>query len=90
MLNMTADGKVTGDSAAIGCRVLGLALPFTPQSLKLDVSLTGCQFAGYNRRYTGTFGLPPGKDYSTVSLVAHDVRQGTPAVMYDIKANMRR
>ena len=89
-LIIAPDGKLTGDSKDNGCRALGIALPQSSQTLKLDVSLTGCQYAGYNRRYTGTFGLPPGKDYATVSLLAYDVRPGTPSAMYDIKATVRR
>jgi hypothetical protein len=58
--------------------------------MKLDVSLSGCNYAGFNRRYTGTLGLPPGKGYATLGLVAYDVRPGTPSAMYDIKATMRR
>jgi hypothetical protein len=86
---VAADGKLTGESTDNGCRALGLASPQTPQTLKLDVTLTGCRYAGFNRRYTGTFGLPPDKGYATVSLLAYDTRPGTPAVMYDITATMR-
>ena len=35
-------------------------------------------------------GLPPGKGYATVNLLAYDIRPGTPAEMYDIKATVRR
>jgi hypothetical protein len=89
-LVIAPDGKLSGDSKDNGCHALGIASPQSSQTLKLDVSLTGCQYAGYNRRYTGTFGLPPGKDYATVSLLAYDVRPGTPSAMYDIKATMQR
>jgi hypothetical protein len=89
-LVIASDGKVTGESKANGCRALGIASPQSLQTLKLDVSLTGCQYAGFNRRYAGTFGLPPGKDYATFNLLAYDVHPGTPSVMYDIKATMRR
>jgi hypothetical protein len=90
ILNIAVDGKVTGESKDNGCRALGLASPQTPQTLKLDVSLTGCKYAGYSRRYTGTFGLPPGKGFATISLLAYDTRSGAPSVMYDIAATMRR
>ena len=89
-LIVAADGKLTGESMDNGCRVLGLAAPQTSQTLKLDVTLTGCRYAGFNRRYTGTFGLPPRKGYATVSLLAYDTRPGTPSVMYDVTATMRR
>jgi hypothetical protein len=88
-LVIAPDGNVTGESQANGCRALGIASPQSSQTLKLDVSLTGCQYAGFNRRYTGTFGLPPGKDYATISLLAYDMRPGANA-MYDIKATVRR
>lgn len=83
------DGKVTGESSANGCRALGIASPQSSQTLKLDVSLSECAYPGYNRRYVGTFGLPPGKDYATVSLLAYDTRPGATSA-YDIKATMRR
>jgi hypothetical protein len=85
-----ADGKLTGESTDNGCRALGLASPQTLETLKLDVTLTGCRYAGFNRRYTGTFALPPEKGYATVSLLAYDTRPETPSVVYDITATMRR
>jgi len=89
VLTISPDGKVTGESSANDCRALGIASPETPQTLKLDVSLTGCLYAGFNRRYTGTFGRPPDKDYATFSLLSYGNRPGE-SVMYDIKATMRR
>jgi hypothetical protein len=83
-------GKLTGASQANGCRILGLASPQSSQTMKLDVTFSGCRYPGFNRRFTGTFGLPPGKSFSTVSLVAYDVRPGAPSSMYDITATMRR
>ena len=83
-------GKLTGASQANGCRILGLASPESSQTMKLDVTFSGCRYPGFNRRFTGTLGLPPGKSFSTVSLVAYGVRPGAPSSMYDITATMRR
>jgi hypothetical protein len=82
-------GKVTGASRENGCNALGFATPGLGPTLNLDVTLTGCRYSGFNRRFTGTFGLPPGRDYATVSLLAYEAR-GVPSGMYEIKATMRR
>jgi len=83
-------GKVTGASRENGCNALGFATPGPGPTLNLDVTLTGCRYSGFDRRLTGTFGLPPGRDYATVSLLAYESRPGVPSGMYEIKATMRR
>ena len=83
-------GKVTGASRENGCNTLGFATPGLGPTLNLDVTLTGCRHSGFNRRFTGTFGLPQGRDYATVSLLAYESRSGAPSGMYEIKATMRR
>lgn len=83
-------GKLTGASRENGCSALGFASPGFGPTLNLDVTLSGCRYAGFNRRFTGTFGLPPGRDYGTVSLLAYEARPGVPAAMYEFKATVRR
>ena len=83
-------GKLTGASRENGCNALGFASPGFGPTLNLDVTLSRCRYAGFNRRFTGTFALPPGRDYATVSLLAYEARPGVPAGMYEIKATMRR
>ena len=89
---MTVDpnGKLLGASKTNGCQALGIASPSNPQMLTLDVTLSGCTYAGYNRRYTGTFALPPGQGYARFHLLAYESRPGIPSAMYDITATMRR
>jgi hypothetical protein len=89
ILTIAPDGKVTGESKGNGCRALGVAAPSNPQMMNLDVSLSRCNYAGFNRRYTGTLGLPPGQGYTRLGLVSYDTRAGA-SVMYDVKATMRR
>ena len=89
---MTVDpnGKLLGTSKTNGCQALGIASPSNPQMLTLDVTLSGCTYPGYNRRYTGTLALPPGQSYARFHLLAYESRPGIPSAMYDITATMRR
>lgn len=57
-----AQGKVVGISTENGCRLLGIAAPgITPTILNLDVTLTGCKYAGLNRTYKGYLSVYQGK-----------------------------
>lgn len=52
VLNVSADGKVTGISSSNGCKYLSVASPgVMPAMLNLDVSLSGCSFTSMNRRF---------------------------------------
>jgi hypothetical protein len=91
-LTITIDpkGKLVGESRANGCRALGVAAPGIGPILNLDVTFSGCRYAGFNRRLSGTFALPPGRDYASMQLLAMEVRPGVPSATYDVKATMRR
>jgi len=90
IVTVGAKGKITGESDGNGCRALGVASPSNSQMMALDVSLSGCSYAGYSRRYSGTLALPPDQGFVRLSLVAYESRPGQPAAMYDVKATMRR
>lgn len=94
VLNMTIAvnnaGKIAGSSLENGCKLLGVAAPFvTPASLSLDVTLSECQFAGYNRRYNGYLHLNQAQKSAGLTLNSAWIRAGS-SVIYDIRATMRR
>lgn len=83
-------GKIAGASPDNGCKLLGVAAPFvTPASLSLDVTLSGCQFPDYNRRYSGYLILNQAQKTAAVTLNGAFIRIGS-ATAYDIRATMRR
>ena len=80
-----------GASAANGCRALGLASPSGPKTVvNLDVTLSGCAYAGYNRRYSGNLFLYPKDSYASLRLRSLISNTGNKSVSYDIRATLKR
>ncbi|MGB8856739.1 MAG: hypothetical protein WCC58_08735, partial [Burkholderiales bacterium] len=75
-----------------GCHLLGLASPTIGLSLyNIDVTLSGCNYSGFNRRYGGTLArLTKEKKASTLNLFSSQVVPGKGPSSFDIKANLRR
>lgn len=89
-INIDPKGKVVGTSTENGCRMLGLAEPgIAPTIVTLNVTLTGCTFAAYNRPYTGSLSVFSKEQHAKFSLQAIDVSAGK-AGTYNITATMRR
>jgi hypothetical protein len=89
-LNFTADGKVSAASQENGCKWLGVWSQ-AGRIISIDLSLTGCGFAGLNRRYTGTFLLGVPDSSGEVMLQASAMGlPGQGARLYDIKGTLRR
>jgi Domain of unknown function (DUF4124) len=89
-LNFTSDGKVSGASQENDCKWLGVWSQ-GGRIISIDMSLTGCAYAGLNRRYTGSFILGVPDSSGDVQLQAFTLPlpgQGTR--MYDIKGTLRR
>jgi hypothetical protein len=81
-------GKVTGASPENGCRLLGVAAPGLPQTiLHMDVSLSGCNYVRYNRRFSGTLALYGSNKHVQLRLSSMVPLQSQH---FDIKATMRR
>lgn len=81
-------GKVTGASPENGCRLLGIAAPGpVPTVLHMDVSLRGCQYAPYNRRFAGTLALYLRDKHIQLSLTSI---APLASHILDIRATMRR
>ncbi|MGA7181147.1 MAG: DUF4124 domain-containing protein [Thiobacillaceae bacterium] len=85
-------GRVRGASTENGCKMLGVASPYiTPMILTLDVTLSGCRYPDYNRRYSGFLTLYKANNQVNLSLNSHDMGTMTPRPgTFDIKATMRR
>jgi hypothetical protein len=92
VLTFSADGKVSGVSADNGCALLGLWAPgSTPRLFMLDITLTGCRYAGLNRRYSGTLIATFADNSAQFSLMTYAPpipRQ--PIRRYDVGATLRR
>lgn len=83
-------GKIVGSSPDNGCKVLGVAAPFVgPNSLSLDVTLSGCKFSGYNRRFSGYLNLNQTQKTVGLTLNGAQIQVGRHT-SYDIRATMRR
>ena len=69
---LEAGGKVRGASTENGCRLLGIGSPGPVATITtLDVTFSGCQYAGLNRRFGGTLAMYDGGKY-----VANDAGSG--------------
>ena len=91
VIAVEADGRVRGASTENGCRMLGIAMPYVaPTVLTLDVTLSGCQYAGLNRRFSGTLASYPKDRYVVLQLQAIQVGVGKVAGSFDVKATIRR
>ncbi|MBL8421126.1 MAG: hypothetical protein JNK92_10875 [Dechloromonas sp.] len=89
-IRIEPQGKVTGSSTENGCKLLGLASPgITPTIVTLNVTLSGCAYAGYNRTFNGSLSVFGKERYAKFSLQALDVASGK-AGTYNISATMRR
>jgi hypothetical protein len=91
-LTFSADGKVSGINAANGCAFLGLWAPGgTPRLFSLDVTLSGCRYAGFNRRYTGTLIATFPENSAQIALQADKLPiSGIPVRRFDVGATLRR
>jgi predicted membrane-bound mannosyltransferase len=91
-ISISPQGKVLGISEQNQCRMKGIASPgVVPTSLSLDVTLSGCNYKGYNLRMSGYLNLNAAQKQAQLSLnrfVIHTFGRGSE--QYDIRATMRR
>jgi len=86
-----AEGKLVGSSPENGCRALGLVAPSGAKTvMNLDVTLSGCKYPGYNRRFSGNLFLYPRETYASIRLRSYNVGKGPKAESYDIRATLKR
>ena len=88
-VNIEPGGKVVGASPDNGCRMLGIAKPgISPNIVTLNVTLTGCAYAGFNRTYNGHIALYTEKKYAALSLQA--ISMTGKGGSFIIESTMRR
>jgi hypothetical protein len=69
VIDIAADGEVTGVIPNAECRISGLATQFvTPRSASLDVTLKNCKDTRFNARYGGHLHANPGAREAALSL----------------------
>ena len=89
-IDISPQGKVIGTSTENGCKLLGIASPGSaPYILSLNITLTNCNYAGYNRTYNGQLGVIAKDKHAKFTLQAIDMTSGK-AGSYTINATMRR
>jgi hypothetical protein len=84
-------GKVVISASDIGCTGLGLFNAGPMPSIKsLDITLKGCSYEGYNRRFGGTLLLQDGGRRAKVQLHANNIRVGSNTAFYEVKGVLGR
>ena len=90
VINIHPQGKVTGSASESGCVLKGIAKPgMFPTITELDVTLSKCNYPGFNRQMTGRVALYAEKKYVDFSLVAYEMNK-RPSGHYEIKGTLRR
>ncbi|MDE3010764.1 MAG: DUF4124 domain-containing protein [Pseudomonadota bacterium] len=88
-LSLTADGKVSGGSPDNGCRVLGLWMAGRHGTyLALDLTLSHCNFAGLNQRYSGQISATEDRHLAQLSLSASNAGLLAKPVSAELKATL--
>ena len=91
VISIDPQGKLVGSSAGNGCHALGLATPSGPATvINLDVTFSGCSYAGYNRRFSGNLFLYPRNSYASLRLRSLVANTGPKPGSYDIRATLKR
>jgi len=84
-------GRLTGASNETGCRALGIGAPsVTPMLLSLDVTLSNCLDAGFNRHYNGSLAVYPADKSAQLMLMSTPTPFNSPPLVYDLRGTMRR
>ena len=88
-LDVSPDGKVVGTLGEKSCRLQGVgSLASAPNTYRLNLMVSGCRTARFNRRYTGTLGLYASSGKAKLSL--HSAQRSAPAPLYSVDADLRR
>jgi len=91
VIDIDPRGQIKGSTSENGCVLKGIAAPgFTPTVLNLDVTLTGCQYKGLNRRFSGHIVVNQAQKYAQFSLSGSHVVPMGKMTMFDIKGTLRR
>jgi len=89
-LTLDPKGRVVGSAPENGCRFLGITTPgFAGVSINLDVTLSGCRYPAFNRRFNGTILWTANSRTGVLNLSSNQIGLGK-AEIYDIKATLRK
>lgn len=90
-MDISPQGLILGSSPENGCRFRGIAIPGNiPTSIALDVTFSGCNFTGYNRRLFGTLSVNPVQKHAQFALSGSHVSPLASMNFFDIKGTLRR
>lgn len=90
VIDIDPQGKVTGSASEYGCVLKGIAKAgMFPTITELDVTLSKCNYPGFNRQMSGRVALYAEKKYVDFSLVAYEMNK-RPSGYYEIKGTLRR
>ena len=91
VIDIDPRGQIKGSTPENGCVLKGIAAPgFTPTLLNLDITLSGCQYKGLNRRFSGSIVVNPAQKYAQFSLSGSYVVPMGAMTLFDIKGTLRR
>lgn len=89
-IDIDPQGKIKGGSPENGCVLQGIAAPgMAPTAISLDVTLSGCRYAGINRRLFGTLILNQAQKYAQLALNGNSANP-FGMLFFDIKGTLRR
>jgi hypothetical protein len=90
-IDIHPQGKVLAASSANGCRFVGLSTPGpVPSILNLDVTATGCGYAAFNQRLTGTLAHYERDKTAILDLHSPAVGFARAAGYFEVRATLRR
>lgn len=91
-LTFGSDARISNAPAENGCKLLGLWSPgLTPRLLTVDLTLSGCRYAGLNRRYSGSLIATFAERSAQLMLQAYSpILPVQPVTRYDVGATLRR
>lgn len=88
VIELDPQGRVTGTGN--NCSIKGIAAPSPTDTITtLDITLTGCAYAGFNRQMAGRIALYKAQKYVDFSVQSSDM-QRRPNGYYEIKGTLRR
>lgn len=88
VIELDPQGGVTGTGN--NCSIKGIAAPSPTDTITtLDITLSGCAYAGFNRQMTGRLTLYKAQKYVDFSVQSYDM-QRRPTGYYEIKGTLRR
>lgn len=88
VIELDPQGRVTGSGN--NCSIKGIAAPSPMDTITmLDITLTGCAYAGFNRQMSGRIALYKAQKYVDFSVQSYDM-QRRPSGYFEIKGTLRR